>query len=311
MTAGPRVVATRNGRVLTVELTNPPRNFFDERMALELDALVRRVDRDPEIGAVVLTGRDRWVTHYYVPELIRASRSFPSPVPYRVAQVSAPAFRVIDRVGPLSRALRKTPMRDSLVGVGIYRTFRRISRSDKVYVAAINGVALGMGAILALACDLRLMAEGPDFEIGLLETGVSLLAGLSATQRLVRMVGIARAGELLLEGRRLSPGEAAQIGFVHRAVAAADLQSEAHALARRVAARSPLVNREIKRMIYDAGSLPMPRALRMEAASLVAVTSAPRAARDLEAALRQLPDAPSDREVLDAWERVLSGSASA
>ena len=306
MTSGSRLLTTRQGRVLKVEFTNPPRNFFDERMGRELGELVRQVDRDPGIGAVILTGKDRWVTHYYLPELVRASRNMPFPISYRAARAGAPIFQVLDRMGPVSRGLRRTRLRDSLMGVDVYRTFQRMGRSDKVYVAAINGIALGMGAILALACDLRLMADGPDFEIGLIETAVSLLAGLSGTQRLARSVGPSRAAELLLVGRRLSPEEAAKIGLVHRAVPAAGLESQAHAVAERIAARSPLVNREIKRMVYDAAGRPLWRALRMETASLVATTSAPRAARELEFALGELPDNPSDREVLDAWERVLS-----
>jgi enoyl-CoA hydratase/carnithine racemase len=180
-----------------------------------------------------------------------------------------------------------------------------MSRSEKVYVAAINGIALGMGMILALACDLRLMADGDDFEMGFIETGVSMLAGVSGTQRLVRMVGESRAAELLLEGRRLRPKEAADLGLVHRVAPAEELEEEALTLAQRAAARSPAVNREIKRMVYDAGSRPVGRALRMEAASLVATTSAPRAARDLEAYLRTLPERPTDRQILDVWDEAL------
>ena len=305
MTAGQRLRTTRHGRVLIVELTNPPRNYFDERMALELEALVRRVDRDPEIGAVVLTGKDRWVTHYSIPELLRAARSAPFPFSYGMARASAPLTTILARSGPLSRALRRTRLRDTLVPVGIHRTFQRISRSEKVYVAAINGIALGMGMILALACDLRLMADDDDFEIGFIETGVSMLAGVSGTQRLVRMVGQSRAVEMLLQGRRLSAGEAADLGLVHRVAPQGELQDEALALAQRVAERSPAVNREIKRMVYDAGSRPLGRALRMEAASLVATTSDPRAARELEAYLRKLPARPTDREVLDVWDEAL------
>jgi enoyl-CoA hydratase len=306
VTPGSRLSTTRQGRVLTVELTNPPRNFFDQRMGEELEELVREVDRDPGIGAVILTGKDRFVTHYFVPELLRGSREAPFPLSYGVARAMGPAARALDGLGPVSRALRRTRLRDTLFTAGLYRTFRRMNASDKVYVAAINGIAFGMGAILALTCDLRLMADGDDYEIGLIETGVSMLAGVGGTQRLARMVGHSRAAELLLLGRRLSPAEAAEIGLVHRVAPEGELQGEALALAQRVAGRSPAVNREIKRMIYDAASRPFVHALRMEAAALVSTTATSRTARDLESYLRVLPERPTDREVLDAWDRILS-----
>src|SRR5439155_26170403 len=126
------------------------------------------------------------------------------------------------------------------------RTFRRISASDKVFIAAINGLALGMGAILALACDLRLMADPEDAAFGLIETGISILAAAGGTQRLTRMVGQSRAAELLLEGRWISPTEAAAVGLVHRGVPRDELQAESLALAHRLAGRSPELYLESK-----------------------------------------------------------------
>jgi enoyl-CoA hydratase/carnithine racemase len=187
-----------------------------------------------------------------------------------------------------------------------------MNASDKVYIAAINGMALGMGKILALSCDLRLMADGEDYAIGFIEPGVSLLAGVGGTQRLVRMVGQSRAAELLLEGSMLSPSEAAEIGLVHRVVPEEDLQAEAVSLAQRLAGRSPLLNQEIKRMLYDAGSRPFGRALRIEGASLVATTSRQRAADEMERYLAELGrhESPTDRQILDAWNEMLATAPS-
>jgi enoyl-CoA hydratase/carnithine racemase len=300
----------QDGRVLTVEFTNPPRNFFDERMGIELVALVREVDRDPSLGAVIFTGRDRWVTHYSVPELVRAVRSAPFPMSYLQARAGGVVARALTRVGPLPRALRRTPLRGVITPLRLYEIFARMNASDKVYIAAVNGVALGMGMILALACDLRLMSDGEDHAMGLIETRVSLLGALGGTQRLVRMVGQSRAAELLLEGRYLNPAEAAEMGLVHRVVPERDLQDEALALAARLAGRSPVVNREIKRMLYDAGARPFGRALRMEGASLVAVSSRPRAAQEMERYLAKLPraDGASDRDILNAWDEMLAAA---
>src|SRR5689334_7344350 len=213
---GQRLRTEQRGRVLVVRFTNPPRNFFDVRMGLELDDLVREVDRDASIGAVVLTGQDMWITHFEVPDLLRGARGAPLQVSYRLARPYEALLRLVGRSGAVGRALGRRRAGLPLALHGLSRTMARINESDTVYVAAVNGVALGMGAILALQCDLRLMADGDDASFGLIETAVSLLAGAGGTQRLVRMVGQSRAAEMLLEGRALTPAEAAAIGLVHR-----------------------------------------------------------------------------------------------
>jgi enoyl-CoA hydratase len=306
-----RLLTEQQGRVVTVTFTNPPRNFFDAQTSIELGALVREIDRDSSIGAVIFTGKDLFVTHFNVPDLLRASRSAPFPLSYRQARILGAASRLL---GPLEPALRKTELGHQLTLLRIPRTVRQMSASDKVFIAAINGVALGMGAILALACDLRLMADGEDAAFGLIETGISILAAAGGTQRLTRMVGQSRAAGLLLEGRWLSPAEAAAIGLVHRVVPAQDLQHDALTLAHRLAGRAPVLNGEIKRMVYDAASKPIARAMRMESAGMTATLSTPRATQDMETYLGELAkhNPPTDRQVLDAWEKMLAtGPASA
>src|SRR3712207_5979031 len=155
-------------------------------MAIELAALVREVDKDASLGAVVFTGKGRFVTHYYVPDLVRASRSAPFPMSYRQARVLNAWLRPWERATWLAPLLRRTPLRDSLNAAQTYRTFARMNSSEKVFIAAINGVALGTGAIIALACDLRLMADGDDAAFGLIEQGISILGALGGTQRLTR-----------------------------------------------------------------------------------------------------------------------------
>ena len=305
---GPRLLTERHGRVLVVRFNNPPRNFFDEQTSIELEALVREIDRDNSLGAVILTGQDLFVTHFNVPDLLRGAQTAAFPLSFRQAKPYAAVARLIERSGPLARALRRTRVRDLLTLARIYRTYARMNASGKVYVAAINGVALGMGAILALQCDVRLMADGDEYAIGLIEAGISILPAAGGTQRLVRMVGQSRAAELLLEGRRLTPTEAADIGLVHRVVPEDELESEALRVAQRLAGRSQALNREIKRMVYDAGARPFRVGARMEAASMIAVMSTPRARQDMETYLQELAkhDAPTDRDILEAWEKMLA-----
>jgi enoyl-CoA hydratase len=298
MADGRRLVPTRDGRVLTVTFNNPPRHFFDEQMSIELDDLTRRLRRDASLGAVVFTGQDAtYVTHFDVPDLLRGARRAPFPVPYGLARVIAGGGRLAGRSRTLDLALRGTPAGDAFLMARVYASLRRLNRMDKVVVTAVNGLAFGMGCVFALACDVRLMAAGQ--QIGLTESSLAMLAGAGGTQRMVRMVGAGRALELLLEGRWLDATEAADLGLVHRVVAPEDLQAEAHAVAERMARRSPVINREIKRMVYDAGTRPFPAALRREAASVVTTMASHEAEAALSTYLTSLRrhDPPTDADI--------------
>src|SRR5512146_1582050 len=91
---------------------------------------------------------------------------------------------------------------------------RSIETSPKVFLAAINGAALGGGLELALACDLRVMSDAA--EVGLPEVGLGIIPGGGGTQRLAREIGVARAKDLVLTARRIGAAEALQWGIVSR-----------------------------------------------------------------------------------------------
>ncbi|WP_433334628.1 enoyl-CoA hydratase/isomerase family protein [Spirillospora sp. CA-294931] len=286
-----RLITSLDGRVLTVRFDNPPRHFFDARMGAELDALVTGLRRDRTVRAVVFTGQgENFITHVDVPMLAHGAGVAPFRVPY-----------------PLARAITRVPARQLRTAARISTALARLTRSDKVTIAAINGLALGMGCVFALACDIRLMNQ--DKRIGLPESGLGVLAAAGATQRLVRSVGAGRALELLLDGRALTASEAVGIGLVHRAVPAAGLQDEASTLAHRLAGRPAATVREIKRMVHDAATRPAARGLAMEAASLVTTLSSGQAEPRLTAYRDWLaghPD-PTDQEILDGLGSFLTG----
>jgi enoyl-CoA hydratase/carnithine racemase len=292
--------------VLTVTFNNPPRHFFDERMSIELDDLTRALRRDDSVGAVVFTGTDStYITHFDVGELLRASRRLPCGLPRRPASALTTISRFACRNRMLDRALRHTPAREPALMARTYAALRRLNESDKVIVTAINGLALGMGCIFALACDIRLMAR--DQQIGLPESAIAMLAAAGGTARLVRMLGESRAVELLLEGRWLAADEAAELGLVHRVVAPEDLRAEADTVAQRLARRSPVINREIKRMVYDAGSRTFGAATRMEAASLLVTVGSTQARRSMQAYHRSLlgHEHLTDAAVRSSWQPLL------
>ena len=129
-------------------------------------------------------------------------------------------------------------------------------------VAAINGHALGGGLELALACDFRFAARADGALIGLPEVRLGLLPGAGGTQRLTRLVGPARATELIMKGIRLSPEEAAADGIVHFLVEPEELDAASREYAVRLARQAPIALRGIKRAIRAASS---PEGLTVEA----------------------------------------------
>jgi 3-hydroxyacyl-CoA dehydrogenase/enoyl-CoA hydratase/3-hydroxybutyryl-CoA epimerase len=100
---------------------------------------------------------------------------------------------------------------------------RRLETCGKPFVAAINGLALGGGYELALACHYRVIVDDPKAVVGLPEVTVGLLAGSGGTQRLPRMIGLEKSLPILLDGKTVGPAEALKLGMVDAVVPAADL----------------------------------------------------------------------------------------
>jgi methylglutaconyl-CoA hydratase len=140
---------------------------------------------------------------------------------------------------------------------------RAIETSPKVFVAAINGAALGGGLELALACDLRIMSAAA--EVGLPEVGLGIIPGGGGTQRLPRAIGVARAKDLILTGRRIDAVEALAYGLVTRAASQEELFEAALAMAAEVARNAPISLRQAKRAIEGGFHLPLEEALDLEA----------------------------------------------
>lgn len=130
-------------------------------------------------------------------------------------------------------------------------------------VAAINGVALGGGLELALMCDFRVAAR--HAWLGLPETSLGIIPGAGGTQRLVRVIGEARAKELILLGTRLSAEQALAVGLVHRVVESVDqLLPETLAMIRPVLEGAPIAQRAALRAIAAASELPLALGLAVE-----------------------------------------------
>jgi len=130
------------------------------------------------------------------------------------------------------------------------RVAQRLAGLPMPTIAAIEGSALGGGLELALCCDLRIAAEGA--QLGLPEVRLAVTPGTGGTQRLPRIVGTARAKELLLTGRVITAHEAERIGLVNEVVPPGGAVARAHAIGEEIAERGPLAVREVKLLIDGA-----------------------------------------------------------
>lgn len=140
------------------------------------------------------------------------------------------------------------------------RTFDRIDRFPRPVIAAIGGLALGGGLELALACDFRVLAIGA--ELGLPEVSLAIIPGAGGTQRLPRLVGEARAKQMILLGERLSAEAALACGLVHRT--AQDALGCALELAERVAGQAPVAISAALEAIEAGRELPLSEAVAIE-----------------------------------------------
>lgn len=128
--------------------------------------------------------------------------------------------------------------------------FRRIRALPMPVIAAVDGFALGGGAELAYAADIRIGT--PSVKIGNPETGLGIIAAAGATWRLPEIIGEARAAELLLTGRILDAEEALRWGLLSTIHDAEELMNAAHSIADRIAANDPLATRYTKRALLAA-----------------------------------------------------------
>jgi len=145
----------------------------------------------------------------------------------------------------------------------IRRTMDDVEALPQPTVAAINGFAFGGGSELLLACDLRIATAGAQF--GLTEVTLAIIPGAGGTQRLPRLIGKSRAKDLILTGRRVSAGEAADMGLVNRIAPEGELMATAVELAKTIAANGPVAVRAAKAAIDGGAELPLEQGLEYEA----------------------------------------------
>jgi enoyl-CoA hydratase/carnithine racemase len=235
-----QLTVERRGAVAICTITTPTRGCMDHETVRELDGVTQVLEADKDVRALVLTGGHPGVFlgHYSAAELEETS------VRLRHAGVKVAASDA-------------TPERE------VDEVFRRIETMAKPVLAALNGTALGGGFELALACDLRI-AEAGDAAFGLPEVKVGLVPGGGGTQRLARLVGGARALELILRGRTVFVEEARALGIVQEVAPAGGALQRAVAIAEDIAGRPTAAVAQIKRLVRAAGVVPFEEGLAIE-----------------------------------------------
>jgi len=216
------------GAVATIRLDRPPANALGRPVSLELQEAARSVAEDPAVRAVVVWGGER---------IFAAGADIKAMAEWGPAEIEPD-------VSALEQACRD------------------LEAIPKPVLAAITGYALGGGCEVALACDFRIAAE--DAKLGLPEIHLGIIPGAGGTQRLPRLIGLARARELIYTGRHVGAAEALAIGLVDRVVAADQVYAAALEEAKRWASGPTLALGAAKAAVNAAAELDRASGLRVE-----------------------------------------------
>jgi enoyl-CoA hydratase/carnithine racemase len=224
------VTLTKETPLGLITLNRPPANSYDIKFMRDLEAAIEGAAADADIKVVLV---------------VSASEKFFCGGADIKAFLATPPAGNVEMVAFAHAALAK------------------IAAIPKVFIAVINGYAMGGGLEIALACDLRLAGDG-KFLLGLPESTLGLLPGNGGTQRLPRLIGASKALELMLEGRAVSPQEALELGLVNKVFPAGSLLDEAKAYATKLANGPTLALGYIKRCVHEGMNLPLADGLALE-----------------------------------------------
>ena len=228
------VITQQRDTTFEIVLNRPEkRNAINAEMFRQFDEAVTRANRTPGLRAVLIRG---------------AGESFSAGI-----DVST-LLGLAESHGPHWQQ-RMRSITDEFQGV-----LNRLERLELPTIALLHGHCLGLALELALACDLRLAAEGTA--LGLPETLLGIIPDVGGTTRLTRLVGPARAKELIFTGRRMDAAQAERWGIINGVVPRAELAAAGDALAAEIAAAAPLAVGMAKRVID--GLADMDRGLMLE-----------------------------------------------
>jgi enoyl-CoA hydratase len=223
----------KRARIGCVTLNRPRLlNAQSPEMFEELAQVFAEMKRDPEVGAVILTGAgDR-------------------------------AFCAGADINFLTQLAQTTPMAAKTFVEKNRLAFGAIAHLGKPVIAAVNGFALGGGCELAMACHMRIASDNARF--GQPEINLGLFPGAGGTQRLPRLVGRGIALEMMLTGEPISAQEAHRIGLVNKVVPVAELMATAETLAQQILSKAPLAVGVILEAVQHGLEMTLTEGLQLE-----------------------------------------------
>ena len=222
------ILYEKNEGISLITVNRPEvRNALNRETWLELEDAVISAQKDEDIKVLIITGG--------------GEKAFVS--------------------GADINALKERTMLETFIGEN-QSILNRLAALDKISIAAINGHALGGGCELAMACDLRIVAE--NAKLGQPEINLAILPGAGGTQRLSRLVGVAKAKELILTGELIDAQEALRIGLVNRVVPKGQAVLAAREMAQKIMQKGPLAIRFAKTVIDLGGNTSLESGLMME-----------------------------------------------
>ncbi len=261
--------ARRENRTIWVEIHNPPVNFIVTDMLEEMHILIKQISKDESIRVFVLTGgrEDSYIMHFSIHELMMLTphlRKLFLPKLFRI-KITAALLKLymtftnwLMDLFPWYETLTLKQakwIRGYSSGMFLWyqmmRTYYAIERMNKVTIAAINGSCNGGGTEMAACFDFRFMVGDQGFTMGQPECLVNIVPGGGGTQRLPRLIGKARALELMLKGTQLTPQAAKDIGLLTDIFDKAVFRSDVQAFADRMSLRPPVAIDAIKKAVHQ------------------------------------------------------------
>jgi enoyl-CoA hydratase len=233
---------SRNGQIVTCTLSNPPTQTLTAGGVREILHLLDDIEADRSVRVLVFTGAGEgvFIAHYEVGELSDS------------AQHNIEADNGTGTSGKSEPELSE-----------MHQLCLRLEQISAITIAAMNGTATGGGFELSLACDFRLLADG-RYRVGLPETSIGIIPGAGGTQRYARLLGTARALDLILHAKLLTPAQALEMGLVHRIYPAECFHEKVEAFSVDIAGRSPIALAAAKQAIHQGARLPLEEALLLE-----------------------------------------------
>ncbi|MEW6423274.1 MAG: enoyl-CoA hydratase-related protein [Bacillota bacterium] len=221
------IIVELDEKVALVTLNRPPVNSINSGLLEELNDILDKLAQSQEARVLVITGA--------------GEKAFSAGADItEFAEIRAGKKRAVD----------------------VHDLFFKIENLTKPVIAAINGYALGGGCELAMSCHLRIAAR--EAKIGLPEVRLGIIPGWGGTQRLPRLIGKAKALELMLTGDHISAEEAMRLGLVNKVVPGVELMDETRKLAGRLASGAPLAMQAILRAVTKGLEVPIEEGIKFE-----------------------------------------------